>query len=624
MAPAFRLATRHCVAAAASKSLAAPLLLAILLTQPAAAQLTGGGPTTPDGSRPKKTQVGIFELLRSSGNWAAAKLQAIGPSQPSDAEKWNGVGSPQEAVMTFVTAMDEVDRGRTEAWPRALRLFVDLDEDAARQAARHLKDVFDRLPELSSGSLPADDTVEQTGMRRWELFPRGIAREWAYTALDGGPNGAIVLTSDDGSEWRFDRATIDGASSLADSMRPIPPRGWTDENGTLFEQTVVPTFMETPWWGWLVLVASVAGGFAVAWGAGIAVHKAAKLLKDAGNEVVPPLLTGIITPLSAVAIAVGFLLGTAPLHLEPALDAYRWNISKFLLLVAGVWLLVAAVELSIYFLRRMFVSDHNPYARMATNVVQRIIRLAALAVLLVYVFRFVLNWNVTALVGGIGLLGLALSLAAKDAVANLFGAIMIFASRPFVIGDWIIFKDEIGQVDDVSVQMTKVRLLGGEMLAIPNQQFVDEPVENLSMRKWKRRVLNIQVVYDTPPEKLDQARELILETLCSDAVCRNNDCDLDAYPPQVAFDQFGPHYLNLRADYWYLMSDDDSDATASQMQRDTDRGYLSYLEHCGRVNRLLFETLTDAGVEFAFPTQTLKLERGEQPVALVQGEDDVG
>ena len=577
----------------------------------AAAQLGGGSSSaSPDGSRPKSTQVSFLELLRSAGRWSVDKLESIGPQDmAADGPKWDSTESPQHAVMTFTTAMDDVRRGQTDAWPRALQTLggEGLAKDR-RQVALDLQDVFDRLPEITSGSLPSNEAVRSGDLSRYEVFPRGIDSEWAYKALEDGPDGAIVLERSDRG-WTFNSATVDGAADLAESMRSIPPRSWSSEDGAVFEQTVVPTFTNSPWWAWLAAAGLLALGFVAAWAICKGIDWVTTKLTGHGDEIFSPLLRGLRTPLSVVALAAAFAAATAPLHLEPALEDLRWRIVEFLMIVAGVWLLVALLEIAVYLLRSLVVRDDNPYAKMATNVFQRTIRLLALAALTVYVFQHVLDWNVTALVGGIGLLGLALSLAAKDAVGNLFGAIMIFASRPFVIGDWIIFEGEIGQVDDVSLQMTKVRLLGGELLAIPNQRFVDRTVENLSMRKWKRRVMNVQITYDTPPERINEARELLQTVLRSDEVVGDNDCDLDQYPPEVHFSHFGPHFLNIRADYWYLMRDDQSDADSSQIQRDTERGYLSYLAHCGKVNERIFAAFTEAGIDFAFPTQTIELER---------------
>ena len=630
----------------------------LIVPEVASAQLAGGGSgsSSPDGGRPQSTRAGFLELLKSGGQFGVDQLQRLGPGGAEQGRDWDGVRSPQETIMTFEQAMHAVAIGQESEWPRALQAFGPDTENTeqTRRQALALQDVFDRLPDLSASVLPGQETVREQQMTRWELFPRGIDSEWAYTALGGSPDGAIVLetvpadaslkaaapSGDDREQgrerenaeagqpqkaaktlrWRFTKQTVEDAVGLAESMRAIPPRPRLETDGGLFRETVGPTFTKTPWWAWPTLAGVLAATVAVMWLIGQGVAKVGQMLSDAGDKVLAPLLHGISIPLQVIVMAFGFLLGTAAIHFEPTLSEYRWNLAKVLVLVAGIWVLVAAIEASVLLLRRVFVSDDNPYAAMATTIFRRLLRIAAIVLLGLYVLRNVLEWNVTAVLGGVGLLGLALSLAAKDAVANLFGAFMIFASRPFLVGDWIVFRDQIGEVQDVSVQVTKMRLLGGELLSIPNQQFVDNPVENLSMREWKRRVFEVGITYDTPPEQVDRAIEILDEILRSDAVVGQRQGDLDRFPPKVSFTGFGPDYLNIRADYWYLF---DPETDSTRVQRDTDRGYLTYLQHRGVVNRLVYERFGEAGIDFAFPTRTLKLEAGEVPVALTaDGQDE--
>ena len=591
------------------RSLALVVLItatSLTATGSATAQSIGtGSAPAPDGNRPQTTQATLPELLESGGTWIANRLrETTSLGQSGGPTRWDSTESPQATVLTFADAMQQVAMGRDDEFTRALQTFPGGDTPSNRSAARELLDVFDRLPQLSPSALPAAAVVRKQQMSRWELFPRGIANQWAYSALDQGPQGVIRLERVEPNRWLFTKDTVRNAAALADSMRSLPPRPWVETGGGLFEQTVVPTFTQSPWWAWLVAAAALVGGLALARACGRLLGQAADALASRGDELIAPLLRGLTLPVGAFVLAAAVLFGTASLHWQPSLEEYRWNIAKFLVLVGGLWLLVTLLEVVVFAVRRLFVRDDDPYAKMTTAAFRRLLRVAVIALLVFYVFQNVLRWNVTALVGGIGLLGLALSLAARDAVSNLFGAVMIFLSRPFLVGDWIVFKDELGQVVDVSLQMTKVRLLGGEELAIPNQQFVDASVENLSKRPYKRRVMEVAITYDTPSEKVQLAMDLLREVLSSDAVVGQGQGDLDRYPPHVSFTAFGPHYLNLRADYWYLMAPADS----ADVQRNTDRGYLSYLAHRGEVNLRVLKAFEEAGIDFAFPTQTIKLD----------------
>ena len=587
--------------------------LALLLSLPtfASAQLSGGesGPT-PAGGRPETTRIGFFELLKSGGE-AFVELFAAPTGGEQNGPEWDGNTSPRESVMTFVTAMGHVAEGREDELSRAKK---SVPEGYGRDQMLDLLYVFDRLPDVSPGSVPGEDEMRAREATRFELFPRGIERSWAYTALDGGLKGDITLEKTDDGAWRFTEDTMSGAADLLEAMRPIPPRPRIKERGKVFKEIVGPTFTQTPWSGWLYLLGALAIAGAAAWLSWKALTKAASWLSDKGDYLVAPLLSGLKVPLTVVLLTIGFLAGTARVTLTPTLENFRWTLVETLLVLAGTWLFVILIEIAVFGLRKFLgQSDDDPYVRMATNVFRQALRVVVGAALLLFVLRNVFEWDVTALIGGVGLLALAMSLAAKDAVANLFGAATIFFSRPFLTGDWIIFQKKIGVVEDVTLQNTSVRLLTGEVWSVPNMLFVDTPVENLSRRRYLRRVMELGVRYDTPPQKLEEAIEILEDVLSSDPVVGDGKGDVENHPPKVNFVDFEDSSLKIRADYWYLMHHEESD-----MQRHTDRGYLTWLEHCSTVNTLVLKRFNEAGIGFAFPSRTLYLEGGDSEVVPVR------
>ena len=121
----------------------------------------------------------------------------------------------------------------------------------------------------------------------------------------------------------------------------------------------------------------------------------------------------------------------------------------------------------------------------------------------VYILQ-VLGINITALLAGISIGGLAIALAAQDTVKNLFGSLMIFIDRPFQIGDWISFKGYDGQVESVGLRSTRVRTFSNSLLYVPNATFTDTVVNNVGMRIYRRFKTNLQIPYNTPPELIEK------------------------------------------------------------------------------------------------------------------------
>lgn len=555
-----------------------------------------------DGQRPKSTGIGFFELLDSTSSAFFRFFE--GPSaQPTlNNPEWNSNESPRHTVMTFVEAMRHVSEGRDEAFPRALETFGENVSVARRQAAYDLQQVFDRLPELSAGTIPGPEAVRQQDIRRFELFPRGIEHEWVYRALDKAPDGKIVLVQSDSGSWHFNSETIDGANELASSMKPIPPRRLNFDKANLIESVLEPTFTKATFVDWLFFFFSAFSGGVLAWLVVKILRRIKSRRANAGDELLLPLLNGIIIPVAILIVSLGISIGTAKLHVHPTLAGWRNAVMATAVVIAGLYLTVSIIELACLGVRRAVSHNNDPYARMVSMMIRRTVRIVAVVVVGLFLLQNVLQWNVTALLGGFAIIALALSLAAQDAVKNLFGAFTIFATRPFMTGDWVRFNNHIGQIDDVSLQATKIRLLSGEVMSVPNMKFIDNHIVNISERQYLRRIMEIAITYDTPARKVQEAIEILKEILSSKKIVGEGQGDMDQHPPQVWFDRFGDHYLNLRADYWYLMSTEDG-----EIQRDTERGWFSYLDHATIVNQMVLERFNDAGIDFAFPTQSLYL-----------------
>lgn len=588
-----------------------PLLFALLMLHCAtsgAQSLPGSGnsPGPADGGRAQSTNIGFFELLESGGEAFLDLFRENKGGRSVDNPKWDSLESPRQTVMTFLEAMSLVVQGRDEAWSRARACLGPAEDgETVRDHAEALLNVFDRLPRVAPSSLPGAELVARQEITRYEFFPRGIDASFAYQALPEAPAGSIQLLRD-GDRWVFSGPTVRGAPELLESMRRLPPRPRLERRGELFLDTVGPTFSATAPGGWLKFLAWSAAGIAAAWIAGFLLHRGETRLRRLGDFILAPLLTGLRLPVIIVLATVGAMIGSASLHLEPAISRFRWTIFQALFILAIIWLLVSLIELAVVSIQRSVAGDDNPYARMLSTVIRRCVRIAAVILLVVFFIQNVLEWNITALLGGIGILALAISLAAKDAVANLFGSITVFANRPFVSGDWVRFEGEIGVIEDVSIQVTRIRLLSGELWSVPNMRFVDRPVENLSSRRYLRRVLHLSLPYGTPPDRIERGIEVLDEILRSDKVCSDGRSDPEKYPPQIQFTEFGAYSLNLRVDYYYLM-----DSNASLPQRETDRGYLSFLQHCSEVNLLIARRFAEEDLEFAFPTQTIELQEAK-------------
>lgn len=190
--------------------------------------------------------------------------------------------------------------------------------------------------------------------------------------------------------------------------------------------------------------------------------------------------------------------------------------------------------------------------------------------------------DVTSLIAGLGIGGLALAMAAKDTVANVFGGVSIFADRPFEIGDIVKIKGELGKVEEIGVRTTRIRTFDDTVFILPNSSVADSPVENQSKRRRRKQVMTLGLTYDTTYEQMVQAREL-LETILKDFEGIDDDY-------VIRFDEFGESALNILVVYWAKNPDD----------------FFTILDE---VNMRVLKELNAAGLELAFPTRTVYVKK---------------
>jgi len=160
-----------------------------------------------------------------------------------------------------------------------------------------------------------------------------------------------------------------------------------------------------------------------------------------------------------------------------------------------------------------------------------------------------IGFNISTLLAGLGVGGVAIALAAQDTLKNFIGSIMILLDKPYKIGQRIVIKGHDGIVEEIGLRSTRLRLLTGHQTTIPNEEMARADIENIGRRPHIRRLTNITITYDTPPEKIERAVEIILKIL------ENHEGMIPEFPPRAYFSEFRRDSLNLLVLYWYHPAD---------------------------------------------------------------------
>ncbi len=194
-----------------------------------------------------------------------------------------------------------------------------------------------------------------------------------------------------------------------------------------------------------------------------------------------------------------------------------------------------------------------------------------------------LGVNVTSLIAGLGLGGLAVALAAQDSIRNLLGGVTIFADRPFQVGDWVVMDDIEGTVEHVGFRSSRVRTFYNSVVTVPNARIVDTHVDNMGLREWRRYKTTLGLAYHTAPDQVQAFVEGVRALIRA-----NPDMRTDYYI--VEFHGYGPSSLDVLV-YCFINAPN----------------WNAELRTRHVLNLDIMRLAAELGVEFAFPTQTLHL-----------------
>lgn len=201
------------------------------------------------------------------------------------------------------------------------------------------------------------------------------------------------------------------------------------------------------------------------------------------------------------------------------------------------------------------------------------------------------NINVSAFLTSLGLGGLAFALAAKDTAANLFGGLTILADKSLKLGDWIKVSSVEGVVEEIGLRTTKVRTFEKSLITLPNQILANQPVENFSRRGIRRIKFRVGLTYDTSSSSIEQIVKNITLMLKE-----HKDISQDA-TMLVRFDKFEDSSLSI---FIYTFT------STSNWDR--------YLQIKEDVNMKVMKIVEENNAEFAFPSQSIYIEKGLKDV----------
>jgi small-conductance mechanosensitive channel len=222
------------------------------------------------------------------------------------------------------------------------------------------------------------------------------------------------------------------------------------------------------------------------------------------------------------------------------------------------------------------------------------------AVLLLTLSNF--GIDITGLVAGLGIGGIAVAFALQSILKDLFASLAIVLDKPFVVGDFIIFGDQLGSVERIGLKTTRVRSLWGEQITVSNDDLLNARVRNYKRMAERRVSFNVRVVYETPLEALEELPRFIRATIDAIDLARFDRSHV------AAFEDDGYRIETV----YYVLSPD----------------YNVYMDIQQRINLAIVRHFNEKGIAFAYPARRLLVRdpqelREDARVAAAQSQDQV-
>ena len=299
------------------------------------------------------------------------------------------------------------------------------------------------------------------------------------------------------------------------------------------------------------------------------------------------LIRGLQKSIIPVLNILVFYFAVKTLSLHPKVERAVDVISVILITYFIIKMITAALRFGL----DSYIKSKSTEEEEAQRRIKQMRGITAIVSFFIWVLGFIflldnLGFEITTVIAGLGIGGIAIALAAQAVLGDLFSYFVIFFDRPFEIGDFIVIGEFRGNIEHIGIKTTRVRSLSGEQLVFGNSDLTSSRIQNFKRMDRRRVVFKLGVTYQTPAEKIEQAVKVVEQIIIDH--------------PDVTYDRghfatFGAFSLDLEFVYFVLSND-----------------YNQYMNIQQDVNFRVLREFEKLGVAFSYPTQTLFVNKTEK------------
>lgn len=301
------------------------------------------------------------------------------------------------------------------------------------------------------------------------------------------------------------------------------------------------------------------------------------------DRLVRPYLLPVAKPISLLIVFLFIMVAFPLLQLPVELAKYFTFFFKAILPFFATVVFYKLIDVFSLYLEKLSGKKDSAIDDHVIPIIRKVLRVFVVIVGGLFILQN-LDVNITALLAGLSIGGLAVALAAQDTLKNFFGSLMIFIDKPFSVGHWITSGDIDGTVEEVGFRSTRIRTFRNSLHYVPNGRLADSSIDNHGLREFRRFFMHIAITYDTPPDLI----EVFVQGLRK-IVDQHPKTRKDFYI--VEFNEMGDFSLRIMFYIFFAVP--------------------TWPEELKARHEVLIEIVRLAekiGVRFAFPTSTLHME----------------
>ncbi|MGR8948116.1 MAG: mechanosensitive ion channel family protein [Gammaproteobacteria bacterium] len=408
--------------------------------------------------------------------------------------------------------------------------------------------------------------------------------------------GNISIAYSENGGWQFSKETLTALPEILDEL--------SESNGNGTSKTIELTDSYLPLsvrirqampaklkkktfalehWQWIGILITILIGFVLDKFVSLLLRLGVRSWKARmGSGAYQEVDSNILRPLGLMAMAMVWWTGLNITGLPPHVLVVLLVSVKFLTCLSAVWSAYRLVDLLRAFLMDKAQATQSKLDDALVPLLTKTVKVFVTVMGVIFIAEN-LDVDVTSLLAGLGLGGLAFALAAKDVAGNLFGSVTVLLDQTFHVGDWVVIGDVEGTVEKIGFRSTRIRTFYNSVVSVPNSGLITTSVDNMGKREFRRLSCKLSIAYDTPPDRIEAFCEGIREIVRLHPYMRKDNF-------HVYLNEMGAASLNILI---YVFWKTPNWATELRERH-------RFLLDCLRLAKRL-------GVEYAFPTQTIHM-----------------